>query len=153
MIVLEIVGWFFAWTCLLYWVHRLSHVIPGMRKIHWGHHQYVNEGQPKWMWQNMLLYSDDWIGTADLFMTEVIPTLVFCYFTGQWWIFGIYYIWTAFIQEWVEHNPNFNVWPFSSGKWHLIHHKNWRKNYSIYFTLWDRVFGTYQKLEVDNSPN
>lgn len=137
------VGYFFAWTFLLYWVHRISHIVPIMKQIHWGHHQYVIEGQPKWMWQNIFLYSDDWIGTADLFMTEVIPTLIFCYFTDQWWIFAVYYIWTAFIQEWVEHNPKFNVWPFSAGQCHLKHHTNWRTNYSIFFPLWDIIFKTY----------
>jgi sterol desaturase/sphingolipid hydroxylase (fatty acid hydroxylase superfamily) len=95
------------------------------------------------MWQNMFLYSDDWIGTADLFMTEVIPTLIFCYFTGQWWIFAVYYIWTAFIQKWVEHTPKFSVWSFSAEQCHLKHHTNWRTNYSISFPIWDIIFKTY----------
>lgn len=146
MILIEYICWFFSWTLLLYWIHRLIHFTPGLQKIHWGHHEYVTEQQPKWMWQNILLYSDDWIGTADLFITEVIPTLVFCYLTNQWWILVWYYIWTAFIQERVEHNPNVNIWPFSSGKWHLIHHKDHTKNYGIYFKIWDVIFGTNYDL-------
>ena len=57
-------------------------------------------------------------------------------------LFIVYYVWTAFIQEWVEHNAKFNIWPFSAGKFHLNHHKNWRCNYSLFFPIWDHVFGT-----------
>jgi len=136
---------FFIWTCLLYWVHRICHVTPYLKDIHWQHHQYVLGGQPQWMWQNIFLWSDDWGSTADLWVTEVIPTLAFCAVTGHWWIFVWYWIWTGFIQEWVEHNPKFDIWPFSAGKTHLVHHKYWKNNYSLFFPIWDHVFGTYKE--------
>ena len=91
----------------------------------------------------MSCYTDDWNSTLDIIVTEIIPTLIFCYFTGQWWIFGVYYVWTAFIQEWFEHNPKFDMLPFSAGKTHLVHHKIWRANYSLFFPIWDIVFRTY----------
>ena len=141
------VVYFFLWTLLLYWMHRLCHIIPYLKEIHWHHHKYVTDQQPKWMWQNIFLFSDDWMSTLDIIVTEIIPTLVFCYFTGQWWIFVWYYIWTAFIQEWIEHNPKIDVWPLSAGQTHLVHHKNWRRNYSLFFPIWDVVFGTYEKAK------
>ena len=116
---------------MFYWVHRLCHILPYLKEIHWKHHKYVNNTQPKWMWQNIFLYSDDWNGTLDIIVTEIIPTIIFCYLTNQWWILGVYYIWTAFIQEWVEHNPNVYLPPFSAGKTHLVHHREVRyKGYS-----------------------
>ena len=133
---------------MLYCVHRLCHILPYLKEIHWKHHKYVTNTQPKWMWQNIFLYSDDWNGTLDIIVTEIIPTIIFCYLTNQWWILGVYYIWTAFIQEWVEHNPNVYLPPFSAGKTHLVHHEDWTKNYSLFFPIWDIVFGTYRKKEV-----
>lgn len=147
---LSFIIYFFSWTLVLYWSHRLCHIIPGLKQIHWHHHRYVTDQQPQWMWQNIFLFSDDWMSTLDIIVTEIIPTLVFCYFTGQWWVFGIYYVWTAFIQEWIEHNKNFNIWPFSAGKFHLNHHSNWRYNYSLFFPIWDYVFGTAKPVESNH---
>lgn len=144
---MEYVLYFFAWTFVLYWTHRICHLLPFAKDIHWQHHKYVDAQQPGWMWQNMFLWSDDWGSTADLWLTEVVPTLIFCYFTGQWWIFGIYYVWTAFIQEFVEHNPKFDFPLLSAGKCHLNHHTDWKCNYSLFFPIWDIVFGTYKAIE------
>lgn len=135
---------FFAWTLLLYIVHRLCHSIPFLKQIHLYHHEYVNDGQPQWMWQNIFLWSDDWGSTADLWVTEVVPTILFCAITGQWWIFLLYWVWTGFIQEWIEHNPRFNIPFLSAGKFHLQHHKNYNVNYSLFFPVWDWILGTYK---------
>ena len=49
---------------------------------------------------------------------------------------------------WVEHNPNVYLPPFSAGKTHLVHHEDWTKNYSLFFPIWDIVFGTYRKKRL-----
>lgn len=135
---------FFLWTLLLYIVHRLMHEIPILRNIHLDHHRYIikNLGNTSWHWNNLFLYNDTWISTLDLWITEVVPTLIFSYITGHWWIFAFYYCWAAFIQEIIEHNPKINWYPFTSGRWHLIHHRNFKKNYGLFHPVWDRIFQT-----------
>lgn len=146
---------FLLWTLFLYLVHRVIHKIPYLKRIHWDHHRYILQkfksqsslkNPTNWHWNNLFLYNDTTLSTIDLWVTEVIPTLIFCYITNHWWIFLFYYVWTAFIQERIEHNPKIDLYPFTSGKWHLTHHKNFNKNYGLFHPLWDKIFDTELKL-------
>lgn len=136
---------FFTWTLILYWVHRIVHSVSTIRHIHMHHHRYILSHTTNWHWSNLFLFNDDWISTLDLWITEVLPTILFCYITDQYWIFVLYYIWAAFIQEAVEHNKNFDLPVLTSGKWHLIHHTQ-AKNYGLFLPLWDLIFGTYKNV-------
>jgi sterol desaturase/sphingolipid hydroxylase (fatty acid hydroxylase superfamily) len=78
-------------------------------------------------------------------MTEVIPTVLFSFITGQWWIAILYYIWAALLQESIEHNARVNIPILTSGKWHLIHHKN-DLNYGLFVPVWDIIFRTYKRV-------
>lgn len=135
---------FLSWTFLLYWIHRIIHRIPMVNKFHQDHHIYINRhGGTRWHWNNIFLYNDTWKSTADLWISEVIPTLVFSYVTGCWWLSIFYYLWAALLQEMLEHNPNFDMYPFiTSGRWHLVHHKKQRKNFGLFIPLWDKLFKT-----------
>lgn len=143
--------WYFViWTLILYWIHRSAHSVPVFRKYHFNHHQIINknirEGNfNKWHWNNLFLFNDNWYSTVDLWVTEVIPTLIFSLVTDQWWISVFYYIWAAFIQETIEHNPKVNVVFLLSGRRHLIHHKQPNKNYGLFFPIWDKIFCTYKE--------
>jgi Delta7-sterol 5-desaturase len=134
--------YFFTWTFLLYWLHRLAHVSPVFKRFHRHHHVYVNKFGTGWHWNNLFLFNDDWPSTLDLWITEVVPTFVFCLITGQWWIMIFYYFWAAFIQEELEHRKNLNLYPLTFGSWHLRHHSRPDKNYGLFFPLWDKIFGT-----------
>jgi len=140
--------WFLLWTLMIYWIHRLGHITPLIRQIHFGHHRFIAQNEPpKWHWSNILLYQDNWISTADVWITEFIPTIIFCLITDQWWIAIFFYVWSAFIQESIEHNPSFNKYPlFTSGKWHLIHHTNGDYNYGIFVPIWDILFKSYKSI-------
>ena len=135
---------FLCWTGLLYWIHRASHSISYLRSIHADHHAYIaKNNKSKWHINNLLLFNDTWTSTADLWITEVIPTLLYSYITGQWWILIFYYMWAAFIQESIEHRPSINFYPFlTSGQWHLVHHRYPRKNFGLFLPIWDKIFGT-----------
>jgi sterol desaturase/sphingolipid hydroxylase (fatty acid hydroxylase superfamily) len=133
--------YFFSWTFLLYWVHRLVHAVPLLKKIHWHHHKFAIQNKLKWHWSNLFLFNDDYTSTLDLWITEVIPTMLFSYITGQWWIFIFYYIWAAFFQENLEHSQ-IDYYPFTSGKWHMVHHKTANKNFGLFFPVWDKIFKT-----------
>jgi sterol desaturase/sphingolipid hydroxylase (fatty acid hydroxylase superfamily) len=147
---------FFAWTLLLYWIHRVGHSVPFIQKFHREHHKFisanvkVNQPPNDWHWSNLFLFNDNWNSTIDLWLTEVIPTIVYSWMTGQWWISVFYYIWAAFIQERIEHNPKFDIYPFlTSGQSHLVHHNNPEKNYGLFFPIWDKMFGTFKNHKLN----
>lgn len=135
--------YFLLWTLILYWVHRVSHKISVIRVIHLSHHKFILTHKTKWHWSNIFLFNDNIDSTIDLWLTEVIPTILFCIVTGQWWISIFYYVWAAFIQESIEHKSDFNVPILTSGKWHMLHHRE-RVNYGLFTPIWDIVFGTYK---------
>lgn len=144
---------FLGWTFTIYWMHRLAHIWSFMRKFHSDHHAQVTQETIAGLnWKNAFLWFDSWKSTVDQWITEVIPTLIISAVTGHWWLFAFYYIWAAFIQEAVEHNEKVNLYPFiTSGKWHLIHHKNPTKNYGVFFPIWDILFGTKEDLNEHTS--
>ena len=135
---------FLAWSLMLYWIHRAAHVVPWMRKWHLDHHAFVGRGgyKSQWHWNNLLLFNDTQKSTVDLWITEVIPTLLFSAITGAWWLSVLYYLWAALFQEVLEHHPNLNYYPFTAGQWHLVHHTYMNKNYSLFLPLWDQFFKT-----------
>ena len=149
--ILEYVLVFLLWNMMIYWMHRIIHMvhIPYVTDFHWDHHRVITLEQHLGLhWSNLFLFNDTWKSTADLWCSEIIPTLMFCYFTGHWWVFIFYYLWAAFIQEGIEHNKDFDLYPLStSGKWHLVHHSNSSYNYGIFLPIWDMMFGTYKRHE------
>lgn len=145
MFLVSAVLYFLLWTFVLYWIHRVCHGIPILRNIHLDHHAFVNKNTPKWAWNNLLLFNDTPKSTADLWITEVIPTFIFSFITGQWWIFIFYYLWASLIQERIEHSKSFDLPVLTSGKWHLIHHRT-NKNYGLFLPIWDILFGSYKGL-------
>lgn len=135
---------FAAWTLLLYWIHRAAHRIPMLAQWHAHHHSYINQQGSKSHWQanNLLLFNDNWPSTVDLWTTEVIPTFVFAWITGAWWIAVFYYIWAALLQELLEHRAGFNLYPFTAGEWHLTHHQCPHNNFGLFIPVWDSIFKT-----------
>lgn len=143
-----IIIYFFLWTFILYWIHILAHKISFIKTWHWDHHSFINKhGTSGWRWNNLFLFNDTWLSTLDLYITEVIPTLLFSLITGQHWIFVFYYIWAAFFQEQLEHNKNINIPLVTSGRWHLLHHQYFNKNYGLFFPIWDLIFKTYKHVD------
>lgn len=138
---------FLVWTFVLYWLHRLAHVTPILRQIHNYHHRCVTQNRHvgKWHYTNIFLFNDNWPSTIDLWVTEVIPTIILSYIINSWWIFLFYYLWAAFFQESLEHNPHLNVYPFTSGVWHLVHHRYPKYNFGLFFPIWDIIFQTQRK--------
>lgn len=134
--------YFFAWTFLLYIIHRLAHKVSFIKFIHYDHHKFIRNNKSNWHWSNMLLFNDTFYSTLDLWITEVIPTFIFSMLTGQWWIFVFYYIWAAFFQEILEHNSKINFYPFTFGQWHLVHHRDTSKNFGLFLPIWDFIFST-----------
>lgn len=137
---------FLVWTFCLYVIHRLAHAWKPMRTLHLDHHRYVANNKTGWHWSNLFLFNDTWKSTADLWITEVIPTIVVAFALNAPWLCLFYYLWAAFIQESIEHNNRFDLPLLTSGKWHLIHHARPSKNFGLFFPLWDVLFRTNQKV-------
>ena len=142
---MEYIFYFFLWTFVLYWIHRIGHKTPYVKEFHRHHHVYVIKTITGWHWNNLFLFNDDWPSTIDLWFTEVIPTIIFSWITGQWWIAIFYYVWAAFLQEPLEHRRGFNLPLLTCGEWHLKHHRRPDKNFGLFFPVWDRIFGTELK--------
>jgi lathosterol oxidase len=138
--VIEIVQ-FFSWTLLLYWIHRVAHSEPMLLRFHMDHHRYIRNNDTEWNINNLFLFNDTIDSTVDLWITEVIPTIIFALAFNAWWVFWLYYIWAAFFQEDLEHS-DLDLYPFTAGKWHMVHHSNPNKNFGLFFPFWDRLFKT-----------
>ena len=136
---------FLLWTFVVYWAHRLVHIIPYFKTIHADHHKQISQETFDGLsWKNLFLYFDSPKSTLDQWYTEVIPTIILSLIFG-WWVFATYYIWAAFIQESVEHNSKFDFYPFiTSGKWHMVHHTYKNNNFGVMFPIWDIIFGTWK---------
>ena len=148
MIFFTYLFYFMLWTFMLYWLHRLAHSrVSVLTHYHRQHHGFIAQNQPRWHWSNLLLYQDNWPSTIDVWLTEVVPTLLFCWLFDCWFIMIAFYLWSALVQEQIEHNREFNLFPFiTSGKWHLVHHAKGRYNFGIFHPIWDLVFGTYRSV-------
>ena len=136
---------FLGWTLYLYCLHRIAHsgAIPFLRRAHMAHHAQIRiKGTTHWHWTNLFLFTDTWAVTRDMWVTEIIPTIIFAIVFDASWLLGLYYIWAAFLQEPLEHNPKLAIFPFTAGVWHLQHHNNVYCNYGLFFPIWDKLFGT-----------
>lgn len=139
--------YFLSWTLLIYTLHRLVHQIPALSYFHREHHRFVRENEITWHWSNIFLWNDNFKSTIDYWTTEVLPTLIFSVLTEQYWIMIFFYIYAAFIQERLEHNNNFNLYPFyTSGKWHVLHHTRYPCNFGIITPFWDWIFKTCKSV-------
>ena len=140
--------YFVIWTFVLYWIHRIVHVTPYLKDIHWDHHKTVMRAKYGMGWQlnNLWLYNDTFKSTVDLWITEVIPTIIFSWVTGHWWIFILYYCWAAFWQENLEHNKDVDIFLMTPGMWHMIHHRHPNLNFGLFFSIWDIIFKTNRPI-------
>ena len=146
---IEIIFYFFLWTFMIYWIHRASHKISFLSKLHFYHHAYVKKHKIVWHWNNIFLFNDNWPSTFDYWITEVLPTFIFSWITGQWWIIILFYVYAAIIQEKLEHNRKFNLYPwYTSGQWHYLHHTESKCNYGIGTPFWDWVFKTNRSIRL-----
>ena len=139
---------FVLWTFLLYWLHRLAHANQFLWKFHSDHHVQVSQEKNKGQhWANYFLFFDTWKSTADQWLIEILPTILLCFILNDFSLFVFYWFWAVFIQERIRHNKNFNLYPFlTSGKWHLVHHQFYNRNFGVFTAVWDLVFQTHKTI-------
>jgi sterol desaturase/sphingolipid hydroxylase (fatty acid hydroxylase superfamily) len=128
-----------------YWGHRLMHAWL-LKKRHVLHHK---EGT-----------GQGWLGEFRDYFTGTLPVIMvgglISYFADSWETAlgfiagGTFYAALAAYSHQLQHEkPELCFW--LPRPVHYLHHANhqWRENFGITFDLWDRVFGTYRKMEWD----
>ena len=122
-----------------YWVHRLMHVSHRIGTRHRDHHRR-NEGQGV-LWE----FRDYVLGSCLLF----IPPFFISIPIGLAWTAGavLYAAFSAYAHQLQHETPTRCVWmPMPV---HYVHHKYgmWHHNFGLAVDWWDRVFGTYKRVE------
>ena len=135
---------FLSWTLMLYSIHRLVHRLPLLSQFHLAHHRYIKNNNSKWNYKNLVLYTDNRDSTIDMWLTEVIPTILICVVFNALWLWIFYYIWAALLQDTLEHS-DLDLYPLTTGKWHMVHHCDARRNFGLFLPTWDKVFGTEKR--------
>jgi Delta7-sterol 5-desaturase len=120
---------------LVYWVHRLLHLPALFKRIHFYHHQFRTPSP----WASMAFHPlDSFVqGAPHHLCAFLFPVHVGVYF------FAIMFLqlWSTFIHERVSWVRTAQV---NNTAHHTAHHKFSRYNYGQFFTLCDRLFGTYK---------
>ncbi len=134
-----------------YWVHRASHKVPLFWRLHRVHHSDTTMDSSSVFrfhpLELILIYQTGNIITAAIFGTDLFSM-------------AIYYF-VLYIFFFFEHsNLNFPNWInatlgllFVMPNHHRVHHHKEQfytdSNYADIFIIWDRIFGTFKELPVE----
>jgi sterol desaturase/sphingolipid hydroxylase (fatty acid hydroxylase superfamily) len=124
-----------------YFIHRIFHHPRLFKWAHYGHHR---SGEPT-PWSSFAFDPLEAIAQA-LFFVVIVFTIPLHFIT----LIAVLMMMTVWA---VLNHLGFEVFPSSFkshwlGKWfitathHSIHHRQYILHYGLYFTLWDRLFGT-----------
>jgi len=125
-------------TLVEYWVHRWMHSWL-LKKKHALHHR---DG-----------WGQGWLGEFWDYFVGTLPILAagFLYSVEAGIGFaagGLFYAsWAAYSHQLQHERPELCFWMVRPC--HAIHHEEhmWKNNFGISLDLWDRVFGTYKKVD------
>lgn len=122
-----------------YWIHRLMHhrFLLGLK-----HAEHHRDG-----------WGQGWLGEFCDYMkgTLLLGWLGFLHSVPAGIGFAVaatvYCAWSAYAHQLQHENPDLVFW--MKRPVHYLHHKHhmWRHNFGIAFDFWDRVFGTYQRVD------
>lgn len=123
---------------LVYWAHRLLHHPVLYKHIHLHHHQFRTPSP----WTSMAFHPLDSFAQA---APHHLFAFLFPVHVGVYMFFIMFLqLWSTFIHErvtWVR-------WSFINyTSHHTLHHKANKYNYGQFFTVCDRIFGSYKAPE------
>lgn len=120
---------------LVYWAHRLLHHPVLYKHIHLHHHQFRVPSP----WTSMAFHPLDSFAQA---VPHHMCAFLFPMHAGVYLGFIMFLqVWSTFIHERVT----FVRWGFiNSTAHHTLHHKANKYNYGQFFTVCDRIFGSYR---------
>lgn len=123
-----------------YWAHRAQHAIPWLWRFHLVHHSVRDMDS-----MNSFTHPADMIGLQ--IVTSTLMALVVVDFEMLLWIGGMLSIHDRLLH--MRANVNFGVLKnvLIDNRHHFIHHsadpRDFNRNFSFFFTFWDKLFGTY----------
>jgi len=124
--------------CLIYWIHRGLHHRAVYKHIHKDHHK----------WKVPTPYASHAFHPIDGFLQSVPYHIYVFLFPMHKYTYLLLYvavnIWTVSIHDGVYKVPD-TIKPFINGSaHHMDHHIYYNYNYGQYFTLWDRIGGSFK---------
>ncbi len=136
---LSIVGLLAVTETLIYWAHRMLHVSPLYEWLHEPHHRY----QRPMSWAGLAFHP------VDSFL-QALPHHL-CVFLFPVHV-GVYLTFVTFVTLWavmIHDRVSVVRWPvINYTGHHSIHHRDFAHNYGQFFTLWDRLGGTWRDPAV-----
>jgi len=133
---------------LIYWEHRIMHMIPFTRKhIHSVHHEYTA----------VFSWAGGWVHPLEdaiVVLCQAITPVLLAVHPLTFWIFA--FVWVLCLID--EHSGHdvwwspyqllpFNNRPLGGGAApHDIHHYQVTKNFGFVFCAWDHLFGTFEAV-------
>ncbi len=134
-----------------YWIHRASHRIPVLWRLHRVHHSDTTMDSSTVFrfhpLEIIIIYQTGNIITAALFGTDVLSLALYYLIV---YIFFFFEHSNINYPKWIDHTLGiFLVMP----NHHRVHHHQDQfytdSNFADIFILWDRIFGTFKTLEVE----
>lgn len=124
-----------------YWMHRLMHHPRLYRRVHLVHHQSVNPSPwAAYAFHPLEALLEAGIIPVLLFVVPLHPASFFAWATLMLW-FNVYgHLGYEIFPKSVYTHP-LGRW-LNSPIYHNRHHERFSGNYSLYFTVWDRLMGT-----------
>lgn len=123
-----------------YWSHRMMHHKWFFKYVHLTHHRFSNPTP----WAAFAFHP-----LEAIISIGIIPIVLFLIPYHQWALIIFITFLTAYNA--IIH-LGFSIPYFTLGKYqntgmdHNLHHQGSLVNYGLYFNIWDRIMGTYQKL-------
>jgi sterol desaturase/sphingolipid hydroxylase (fatty acid hydroxylase superfamily) len=131
-----IVFYFLVIDAIYYWVHRLSHRIPFIKRaMHNTHHDVYNLLPIDFLHVSVVEY-------ILYFVTTMCFPLLFIHVSIVEYLFIVTIILFHQIYTHSEENKPFFLPGFIDSKYHKYHHQIGQGNYSIFFPLWDNYMKT-----------
>lgn len=151
-IVLKLVVSVMLYDFTTYWIHRASHEVPILWRLHRVHHSDTQmDSSTKLRFHPLeliLVYQTGNVLTAALFGTDVFSMAVYYFIV---YIFFFFEHSNLHYPKWI--NKTLGL-VFVMPDHHRVHHHQEQSytdsNFADIFILWDRVFGTYKFLPTQN---
>ena len=129
-----------------YWVHRFSHTVPFLWRLHKFHHSQTE-------FTGLSNYRGHPLEVVLTGYVTAIVIALLCPFTSPWAKYYGYFVFGMGVLTHSELRTNFGVLEkvFISPLAHRAHHSlepdHIDKNFGFSFSVWDRLYGTYVHVE------
>ena len=140
----------FVFDLFYYWFHRAQHYFAGLWRFHRVHHSIVNLNclnSYHHTSEEILRFPFIAIPLAFLLTVDVPQLVLLSAFVAVW---GQYIHSDTRVHLGQLHSV------FVDNAYHRIHHstqgQHFNKNFAAFFSVWDKLFGTYQKPERGGLP-